>query len=242
MSGIDIVIQIWRLLNVPQVQALLGDGDIWQHNRPRNSQFTDIVISIPEYNSSALDTGLIDVNLHSPNPSLDILHKDGLFLEDNTFPSLPVFKPLLDTVLPLLISTPDFSLTTKIVGVPIRDKDGEWYVNIRIAFEALNPSQSVNVSLIELNGTNDGYGGVVVDRAISWQGLGVQMNIKSGNQLNMNAGRYDLNMASDWIVPNDVTPKKNDLLTAPNGEYVINGIIPLSGFWQLSTLRKDERF
>lgn len=239
MDGIDIVMQIWRLLNVPQVTALLNGGDIWQHNRPRNSKFTDIVISIPEYNSSALNTGFIDVNLHTPNQLLDILHKDGVLLEDNTFPDLPVFKPLLDAVLPLLVSTSDFSLTTKIVGVPIRDKDGEWYVNIRIAFEGLNPDLSVDVSLLEETSVGDGYGGVSVSLASIWTGKGVKTDIKVGSQLSVNAGRYEFNLSCDWILPNTATPKKNMQLNASDGRYVINGIVDYNGLWRLSTVRKD---
>lgn len=235
-SGIDIVIDIFKLLYVPAVTNLL-DGDVWQHNRPRNSQLTDVVISIPEYNYGKINSGFIDIDVHSPN--LKDFYPITGEPEDGTFPDLGKFKPLVDVILSLIVSTSSYSLSTKIAGIPIRDKDGEWYVNIRIEFEAINTSEAVDVDLLKEVSAPDGYGGVLVSDEIIWSGKASQINIKKGSQLNVNAGRFEFNLVSDWVLPLEVTPQKNNRIKTLEGDYVINGIVRNSGFWQLSTIRKD---
>lgn len=236
-SGIDIVMEIRRLLNVPSIQALLGVGKVWQHNRPRNSMFPDIVVSIPEFASGAFNSGYVDVNLHAPN--LKAYYPIPEVGEDTTFPDLATLKALTDAVLPLIQSTSGFALSANIAGKPIRDKDGEWYVNIRVAFESIDVDRGTDVVLVEETSLANGYGGVSVSLADVWTGKGVILNIRKGSQLNINVGRYEFNQINDWLLPFESNPKKNNQIRTTEGEYVINGIIPLNGFWQLSTVRKD---
>ena len=225
MTGIDVVIDIYRLLNVPAVTAL---SRVWQHNRPRNSAQTDIVISLPEYNAGQFNTGYVDINVFTPNPTvLD---------NDTTFPDMAKFKQVVDTILPLLTATTNFDLDVRIVGIPIRDKDGNWYVNIRVGFQGISGTAQ-DIELWSVNSVSDGYGGSLISYNLEHGGKGVQQNIGNGSQLNINIGRYEFNLRCDWIV--DFRPEKNWQLRTDFEVYVINGIIPYGDFWKLSCVRKD---
>ena len=225
MTGIDVVIDIYRLLNVPAVTAL---SRVWQHNRPRNSEQTDIVISIPEYNAGQFNTGYVDINVFTPNPTvLD---------NDTTFPDMAKFKQVVDAILPLLTSTANFDLDVRIVGIPIRDKDGNWYVNIRVGFQGISGTAQA-IELWSVNSVGDGYGGSLTSYNLEHSGKGVQQNIGNGSQLNISIGRYEFNLRCDWIV--DFRPEKNWQLRTDFEVYVINGIIPEGDFWKLSCVRKD---
>lgn len=225
MTGIDVVIDIWSLLNVPSVTSLTR---VWQHNRPRNSEQTDVVISIPEYNAGQFNTGYVDINVFTPNQTV--------LNNDTTFPDMAKFKQVVDAILPLLTSTNNFDLDVRIVGIPIRDKDGNWYVNIRVGFQGISNSAQ-DITLWSVNSVDDGYGGSLTSFNLEYTGKGVQQNIGSGSQLNINAGRYEFNLRCDWIV--DYQPSKNWQLRTDYEVYVINGIIPEGDFWKLSCVRKD---
>lgn len=225
MTGIDVVIDIYRLLNVPAITEL---SRIWQHNRPRNSAQTDIVISVPEYNAGQFNTGYVDINVFTPNPTvLD---------NDTTFPDMAKFKQVVDTILPLLTATANFDLDVRIVGIPIRDKDGNWYVNIRVGFQGISNTAQY-IELWSVNSESDGYGGSLISYSLEHVGRGVQQNIGNGSQLNISIGRYEFNLRCDWIV--DFRPEKNWQLRTDFEVYVINGIIPEGDFWKLSCVRKD---
>lgn len=225
MTGIDVVIDIYRLLNVPAVTAL---SRVWQHNRPRNSAQTDIVISIPEYNAGQFNTGYVDINVFTPNPTV--------LNNDTTFPDMAKFKQVVDTILPLLTATANFDLDVRIVGIPIRDKDGNWYVNLRVGFQGISVTAQ-DIELWSVNSVSDGYGGSLISYNLEHSGKGVQQNIGNGSQLNINIGRYEFNLRCDWIV--DFRPEKNWQLRTDFEVYVINGIIPDGDFWKLSCVRKD---
>lgn len=240
MTGIDIVKDVYFLLNVNGLTTLLGNGKVWQHNRPKNSPYTDVVISVPEYNATSFNTGYLDVNVHSPN--LKEFYPIPTFPQDDTFPDLAKFKTVVDKVIGLLVNTTNFSLSVRIPGIPIRDKDGEWYVNIRVGFEAINPSESIPIKLILETSTSDGYGGANVALTTFWTGNATRVDIAKGSQLNIVAGRYEFNMKADWVLPLNANPQKNMQIDAPDGDYVINGIIPINDFWGVSTIRKDGSY
>lgn len=227
MTGIDIAIEIWQLLN-GNVSAR-----VWQHNRPRNSKQNDVVISVPEFTQGQFNTGYVDINVYSQNPVITI---DGQ--QDTTFPNMSVFKPLVDSIIPFLTNTANYTLTPNKVGIPIRDNDGNWYVNIRVSFEGLS-SLSHEVEIWSVNSDDDGYGGVTTTKRLESTTRASRENIGSGTQLNINAGRYEFNLRCDWAIPKDVVVRKNYHIHLNDEVYVINGITPKDGFTQLSTVRKD---
>lgn len=235
MSGIDIVLSVFHLLNVPSVTVLLGEGEVWRHNRPENSPNVDVVISIPEYNASEFNTGYLDVNVHAPN----IEGYKPLGTEDLTFPDLVTMKAVVDQIIPLLTSA-SLNLDVRIPGIPIRDKDGHWFTNIRVGFSKIPTDGGVSVTLYRLNRVSDTCGGYGNTRTSMWSGLASKVDIAGGSQLNIVAGSYEFNLSCAFIVPGTVTPQKNWQLVTSEGTYVINGIIPQGTFWRLNATRKDE--
>ena len=235
MSGIDIVIEVYRLLNVPAIRSLLGDGKVWQHNRPLNSDRTDIVISVGEYKSDSLDSGYLDVNIHTPN----LKDYAPIEHEDPTFPDLAKLKQVTDAVLPLLVSGLDYALYPEIIGIPTRDKDGHWFVNIRVRFELIDSVSGIDVSLMLETSTSDGYGGATMSLSQYWTGLGVVQNIARGSQLNLNVGRFEFNLNCDFVLPLISSVQKNMQIHTNEGEYVIRGIVQDGDFWRVNAVRKD---
>src|SRR5690606_1436861 len=125
-------------------------------------------------------------------------------------PNMAVLKPVTDLVVSKIENTGNYNLDVRIVGIPTRDSDGNWYTNTRIGFESINPGVSHLVELWELSGAPDGYGGSVVTRSLEWTGYVVQENIGNGTQLNLNdSGRYEFNMRCDWLIPNIIEVEKN---------------------------------
>jgi len=218
MSGISSSISIWRVLNVPSVIGLL-DGGLYRYNRPINSRKRDVVISTPEQ-------GKVDINIHVPNLVLQ---------DDQTNPDLAQMKLITDAVLTLL-SGYDFDK----VGLPQRDADGQWFCQIRINYNSVDAGLSVE--LWSLTRVDDGYGGFTVTKSLQWSGIAQQVDIKRGSQLQVAAGRYEFNLETDWLLPQDAEPQKFMHLITAEGEYVINGIIPEAGGWRLNTRRKDGAY
>lgn len=233
MTAIDIVISLYQILNVNAVTSLLGSGKVWQHNRPLNSPYTDVVISVPEYINSDMTTGYVDINIHTPNPR----NLKPINTEDFTFPDMPKLKSVTDAVLPLISNLDGYNVV--IAGVPIRDKDGQWYSQIRLNFQLENTNLSKEIELYHVNSSSDGFGGVNTTSVKYWGGNASQQNIGSGTQLNINSGRYEFNLRCDWVVPDSVSVSKNSQIIAPDGIYVINGIKPEGSYFRLSAVRKD---
>lgn len=228
MTGIDIGIQLYQLLNGKTMAR------VWQHNRPKNSDKTDIVISVPEYNAGGVNSGYVDVNIFTPNVVVKIDGKD-----DSTFPNMAVFKPILDATLPHLTTTPNYNLDVRIPGIPVRDKDGNWYINIRLGFEGVDSGEATDVELWRMTSVDDGFGGAIVTSTNMWEGKAVQQNIGNGTQLNINVGRYEFNLRCDWLIPSSVAVQKNWQLRTDYEVYVINGISPKGSYTLLSCVRKD---
>lgn len=233
MSGIDVVLDVYRLLNVTAVTSQLGSGKVWRHNRPLNSPNVDVVVSIPEYNASQFNTGYLDINVHAPN----IKNYKPLGTEDLTFPDLVKMDAVVDAIMPLLVSA-DYDLTARIPGIPVRDKDGTWYTNIRVGFSQI-PTTGVAISLYSLSRVADGFGGFGNTRTLVGSVTGSKLDTGTGSQLNINAGRYEFNEQTSFIIPNTYTPQKNWQVQTSERVYVINGITKQGTFWRLSTTRKD---
>src|SRR5690606_38504908 len=104
------------------------------------------------------------------------------------------------------------------------------------------PGMSVDATLWESSLVPDGYGGFTATFGQVWSGLAAMDNISNADQLQENAGRYEMLMRCDWLIPsNEVTPEKNMELRTDEGEYVIRSIVPETGggLWRITTVRKD---
>lgn len=237
MSGLDISILIYNLLNVPEVLSTLGSGEVYRFNRPINSRERDIIIAIPEYNSDRftsayISRGFVDINIHVPN-----LHLEA----DQTSPDLATMKLITDAVLSRIKSTDDVTLDVRIPGVPLRDADGQWFCNIRIGFFAQDPRTSQNITLIDICGCEDGYGGYTPCLKPTWSGKGTMLDPVKGSQMDMAAGKFRMEMEVDWIVPEESVPSKGNILMSDYGEFVVRGIVPENGFLRLNTKMKDGK-
>lgn len=230
MSGLDISIALFELINVPSVTSLLDGGKVYRFNRPINSRQRDVVISIPEYNAGQFNTGYIDINIHVPNLELQ---------GDQTSPDLATMKLITDAVLALVGTQSGYSLTARIPGIPVRDSDGQWYCNIRLAFTLIDPELGIDASLVSLSSVSDGYGGYTSVPTTVWTGKVAQVDIAKGNQLSTDISRFDFNLRSDWILPKEAMPQKYMHLVTVEGKYVIRGIVPDGYNWRVHTYRKD---
>ena len=239
MTGIEIVQRIYQMVNVPSVQALLGSGSVWQHNRPVNSPYPDVVVSLPVFDGNSRTINYIDVNVHTPN--LDGYYPITGSGEDHTFPDLDLHKQLVDTILPLIVSGPGYSLDPAIKGVPIRDSDGQWYSNIRISIVTLDDAAALDSELQDMVSFPDGYGGHRVTYTQIWAGKAERTLISDGSQVQTEDGRTDLIRRVTWRLPaTGLTPQKYHRLVNSAGIFNILGISPEGpSFWKLVTARKD---
>lgn len=245
LSAIDIVILVYNMLNVPQLRDALHGEYIWQHNWPQNSDKNEVCISIPTTDAYESKLKFLDIDIRTPNLGTkgkpDYYPFPGEDLpQDNTFPDLAILKQITDIVLPLIVSAGGLYVETVIPGVPKRDRDGNWIVNIRVEFTLLDEQDTHNVSLVELIGQEDGFGGYVPSMTNVWSGTAQRVNIVENPQLDKTAGIYGLYMKCSWLIPTEeATPKKNMQLISDDGEYVITGIFPEGIFWRLTSTRKD---
>lgn len=240
-SAIDIVVLIWQLLNVPELRNALAPGKLWQHNIPQNSPYTEVSVSIPTTDAYESALKFFDIDIRTPN--LGEFHPHTGLPQDNTFPDMQEFKRITDIILPLIVTTGDLYVVTRIPGVPVRDADGNWRVNIRVEFTLLDTQDTHETTIVELTGQSDGYGGYIPTDEVVWQGAAQRLNIVQNPQLDKSAGAYGLFLRCSWLVPMDqVTPKKNMHLNTNEGEYVVTGIFPDGIFWRLTTTRKDANY
>lgn len=246
LSAIDIVTLVWRMLDVPSLKAALGGDYIWQHNWPRNSDKNEVCISIPTTDAYESKLKFLDIDIRTPNFGL---HGKTEYYpyqgkpQDNTFPDLQKLKEITDIILPLIVTTGGLFVETVIPGVPKRDSDGNWIVNIRVQFTILDEQDSLPVRILLLEGVRDIYGGSTPTKTEVWEGAAQRLDIVKTPHLDKTAGKYGLHMRSSWLVPRDqVSPVKNMQLSTPEGDYIITGIFPEGIFWRLTTTRKDGPF
>lgn len=229
MSGIDNVISFFRLLNVTPITSII-DGKVWRYNRPINSDKVDIVISMPEYIGGSFNRASIEINIHSPNMNIK---NDGA--DDYTHPAVSKLQEVNDAVLTIL---DNYNFTVR--GKIIRDNDGHWYSNNIIQIEEIDANLGVDANIIELIGTDDGYGGNTVSQTPYWSGNIAITDIDKGSQLTTNSMTYRFNQRNDFIAPMIV--QKNMIISTSEGKYTVLGIIPEGlGFWRINAVRYDSK-
>lgn len=241
-SGIDVVIEVYKMLNVPALRNALGQGKLWQHNIPQNSPYTEVVISIPTTDAYESELRFFDVDIRTPN--LDNFYPHQTLPQDNTFPDMAEFKRITDIILPLIQTRGTLYVETKVPGVPVRDADGTWRVNIRVEFTLLDTQDTHSASLVALTGVKDGFGGYVPTPSTVWSGTARRVSVIDSPHADKTAGIYGLYLRCSWLIAMDGAPepRKNMKLVSDDGEYVITGIIPDGIFWRLTTTRKDGAY
>lgn len=138
-TGIGMLQDGFSLINVSNILTSIT-GRIYLGERPQNSTLQDIVLNTLALTNEQLQQGVFNVNVHCPNLSVTIGDKT-----DNTLPDtaklLEVGKKII-SILNDYIGF-DFRLSVATPGNMIRDdKDGSWYLNIRVNYYAFQQSYS----------------------------------------------------------------------------------------------------
>lgn len=247
-SGIDIVMVVYDMLNEPVLLNAISPGQLWQHNIPQNSPYTEVAIKFPTTDAYESELRFFDIEIRTPNlgtlPSQAPMRPYADLPPDTTFPDLAKFKEVVDVILPLIRTQDAFYVETKIPGVPIRDTDGNWRVNIRVEFTLLDTQDTHEATLVGLSWAPDGYGGGGAEAQPYWEGTARRVSIVDSPQLVKTAGSYGLHMRSTWLVPKEgiPAPRKSSELRTAEGVYVVTGIAPEGEFWRLTTTREDGPF
>lgn len=223
MSGIDISITLFKIINVPAVTTLLGGGKVYRFNRPINSNKPDVVIA------TSNDLTEVYVNVHVPNLKLE---------GDQTTPDLAKMQSITNAIVPLISSVAGLSI--KSVGVPIRDNDGHWFAQTTLSYAIQSPSDRVSVTYYELNSTEDGYGGVTVSRSSVWTGTATITKRYGGDKRSSSAGVTTINAEVDFL--SERVPQKDYQIDTTEGTYVIRGISRQNGLWLINAVRKDAPY
>src|SRR5690606_7070988 len=108
-------------VNAPAIISLLDGGGVWRYQRPLNSTFVDVVVSMPEYVGGSFNVSQIEINIHSPN----IQNFEPIGIPDPTHPDVAKLREVTNAVISLLSG-----YTLKVAGKVIQDTDGHWYSNI----------------------------------------------------------------------------------------------------------------
>lgn len=135
MTPFDAIDIIWQKLHASSIAV---SGGIYKLSRPLNSAKEDIVVNSITLNADQLQEGVLNVNIHVPNLTLEI---GGV--TDNSQPNFSRLKALTDTVVGILIDQwaddGSYNFSVQQPGNPIAEPDiNQHYSNIRIEFFSVN--------------------------------------------------------------------------------------------------------
>lgn len=124
-STISAVRTVWDHLNKRKSQIPINGGIYWL-NRPKNSVKEDIVVSALAMDAKEVQEGVINVNIHVPNPALS---------NDDTQPNFTRFEQISDNILPMLADVwgVDWNFLVDEPGTIVPDGNN-WFCNIRIRY------------------------------------------------------------------------------------------------------------
>lgn len=128
-TGMDMVQDGFDTLNTDDIVTVIT-GNLYMYERPKNSQFEDVVVNSLPITGDQLQQGVFNVNVHVPNLKLAIHGKP-----DETQPDLVRLKQITALVTERLRDVVGvdyhFSVSQTIL---IKDEDYTWYFNIRVNY------------------------------------------------------------------------------------------------------------
>lgn len=138
-TGIEMVQDGFTLINVNAVTSLIT-GIVCLFERPKNSDKTDVVLNTLALTSAQLQQGVFNVNVHCPNIN-------GLVINGSTDSTQPDIQKMLqvgNAIINILkdYNGQDYKLDVQTPGLPLRDSDGTWYLNIRVNYFAFQTDYS----------------------------------------------------------------------------------------------------
>ncbi|HRQ17704.1 MAG TPA: hypothetical protein PL085_11550 [Agriterribacter sp.] len=131
-SGIDIVDDMYTLLNVTEVTSVIT-GKVYKGTRPDSSDKEDICINALAVTGRQMQTGIINVNIHAQNLKLMI---GGM--ADNTKPNNKRLNQIFHIVEPILKDAMIYSTGTEIQMVNMIEEKDSHYLNIRVQTYSVN--------------------------------------------------------------------------------------------------------
>lgn len=132
-DAIDI---LWARMNSDLKGSI--SGGVYKLSRPLNSDKEDIVINSITLNAAQLQEGVLNVNIHVPNLSINV---NGV--QDNTQPNFSRLKALtalaVSSLSDVWASLGEYNYTPQEPGNPLKE-DGidSYYSNIRVEFFSVN--------------------------------------------------------------------------------------------------------
>jgi len=136
-DGLDVVTDVWAMLNQPSVVALLGaGGQIWKHDKPggRGLTKTDIVVNSLGITNSQQQRGVANVNIYVPN--LLVTQDDGT---KQQVPNVTKLNTICKAITPLLDTRwmPTFHTDIEDPGTLLQDTDGSWFISIQLNYYSI---------------------------------------------------------------------------------------------------------
>lgn len=129
-TGVEMVKDV--TVRLGPVSALIN-GVLISWKRPKNSTRVDVVVNSLSLSNQPLQEGTVNVNIHGTN-------KAGVSFNgvtDDGQPDLTILTPAHNKILELLDGNWQSDYHTDCEpGVPIRDTDGTWYINVRVNYYA----------------------------------------------------------------------------------------------------------
>lgn len=138
---IDLVDDMYDLLNVSTVNSVMLSGDVFLDQRPDGHVNECIVINSLPITGRQLQTAVANVNIHVPNLKLTINGQP-----DNSQPNRIRLKIISDVVIPLIKDAIINNTVTEIQNITmIRERDSsgqseinEHFLNIRVGTNSIN--------------------------------------------------------------------------------------------------------
>lgn len=131
-SNLTAVDTVFSLLNDSIVKDEIT-GRIAKNVRPTNSEAEDIIINSLALNNEQLQQGIINVNIHVPNLSINI--NTGI---DRSTPDHNRIKYLTDLVIPVLKDIWGDDWDIDIEQINLLREEISSYNNIRVVYQAIN--------------------------------------------------------------------------------------------------------
>lgn len=132
---IDLVDDMYVLLNVGPVQSIMLSGDVFPDGRPAGHVNECIVINSLPITGRQLQTAVANVNIHVPNLKLTINGQP-----DNSQPDRKRLKIISDVVIPLIKDAIINNTVTEIQNITLIQEQNlnEHFLNIRVGTNSIN--------------------------------------------------------------------------------------------------------
>lgn len=134
-TALEIVRDVRSLLMVDELQSQI-DGKIYDFYRPLNSIKQDITVSILAADNEWMQQAIVNVRIHSPNPSFNI---PGEQSADSTRPDLVTFDRLSKIVCALTDTQYKTTFNTIVTspGELFKEQGGGWVCVVQLEYRSI---------------------------------------------------------------------------------------------------------